>query len=358
VTFSPAAQKFFMKKINGNIYNFLLDNGILNVPPINDNAIIQWGQDQNNIIKHYNSYLTNIILPNSSGPIEKHPYIDLYNNCFNLNNRFLLLGTFPPSTYFNNLGLIGLPNPNIQNKNPLHFFYGNQNNLWKFLFNLNPNQITINSIKENLTKYKISITDVFSFIQRKKMKSSDDSDLKNIILNCSILNIFSNNSSIKTILLTSGKLSTFFKSQTSTLTGLKWILENCESDIEDYKFSGDISGNGVYYSINEINLMNVLNQQDGGLVWWIRKGDKKIKIINLPSPSNRGAAKFLGSNYFKKWVLYKAQTNNIPLPDQLQLRNLKLNYLTSYPNVFVGPPTIQFRNEIYTMALNDTIHLI
>ena len=346
-----------MRKINHGIYNFIA-NSVINTPPLLDNTIRIWGQNNANVINHYNSYLANVVAPNSPGPIEKHPYIDLYKEVFNLQNKFLILGTFPPSSYFNNLGLIGLPNPNIQPNNPVHFFYGNQNNLWKFLFNLNPDDITINNIKENLTKNNISITDVFSFVQRKKMISSNDTDLKNIVLNCSILDIFNKSSSIKTVLLTSGNLSTFFKTQTSTLTGFKWILEDCETNIEDFKFSGDISGNGLYYPVNEINLINVLNQQNGGIVWWVKKGDKKIKFVNLPSPSNIGAARIPGSIFFKRWVLYKAGINAIPLPNKLQMKNLKLNYFPLYPNVFVGPPTIQFRKEIYTMVLNETIQLV
>ena len=347
-----------MRKIIHIIYNFLNANIVINVPLLNDNSVRMWGQNQNNVIEHYNSYLANVVVPNSPGPIEKHPYIDLYKDFFNLNSKFLILGTFPPSSYFNNLGLIGLPNPNIQPNNPVHFFYGNQNNLWKFLFNLNPDDITVNSIKENLTLNNISITDVFSFIQRKKMISSNDSDLKNIVVNCSILDIFNNDSSIDTVLLTSGKLSTFFNNQTNTLSGIKWILEDCGSKIDNFKFSGDISGNGIYYSINEINLVNVINQQNGGIVWWIKKGDKKIKFVNLPSPSNIGAARIPGTAYFKRWVLYKAQINAIPLPNQQQLQNLVLNYFPLYPNVFVGPPTIQFRKEVYSMVLNNTINLI
>jgi hypothetical protein len=347
-----------MRKINQGIYNFLNVSAVFNTPLLNDNSIRIWGQNHINVIQHYNSYLTNVNAPNSPGPIEKHPYIELYDDFFNLQNKFLILGTFPPSSYFNNLGLNGLPNPNIQPNNPVHFFYGNQNNLWNFLFNINPVNITINQIKENLIHNNISITDVFSFIQRKSMINSDDSNLKNLVLNCRVLEIFDQGSSIETILLTSGKLATFFNAQTSTLTGLKWILEDCGSNIEDFKFSGDITGNGLYYPINEVNLINVLNQQDNGIVWWIKKGDKKIKVINLPSPSNIGAARLPGSIYFSKWVLYKATVNNIPLPNQVQLQNLILNYLPLYPNIFVGPPTIQFRREIYTMALNNTIQLI
>ena len=311
-----------------------------------------------NVLEHCNSYLANVVIPNSTGPIEKHPYIDLHKDFFNLKNKFLILGTFPPSSYFNNLGLIGLTNPNIQPNKPVHFFYVNQNNLWKLLFNLNINQVNVDNIKINLSKYEISITDVFSYAQRKKMISSDDSNLKNLVLNCNITNIFEKDSLIETVILTSGKLASFFNNQVNTISGIRWILEDCSEDLNDFEFSGDISGNGIYFPINIVNLKKVLTQQNEGIVWWIKKDDKKIKIVILPSPSNIGAARLPSSKYFKRWVLYKATLNNIPLPNQIQLQRVVSNYFPIYPNIFLPQPTNQFRSEIYNMVLNNTIHLI
>ena len=69
-----------MRKIIHIIYNFLNANIVINVPLLNDNSVRMWGQNQNNIIEHYNSYLANVVVPNSPGPIEKHPYIDLYKD--------------------------------------------------------------------------------------------------------------------------------------------------------------------------------------------------------------------------------------------------------------------------------------
>lgn len=87
-----------MRKQDANLYNFLIVNGVLNTPPLNDQAIRNWGINLVNVYEHYSSYLLNIQAPNSPGPIEKHPYIELYQADCNLQREILLLGTFPPSS--------------------------------------------------------------------------------------------------------------------------------------------------------------------------------------------------------------------------------------------------------------------
>ena len=152
-----------MKKLNIEIFEFLNVNNVINGFELNENSIRNWGEDYQNILNHYNLYLQNVIDGNSPGPFEKHPYIELYNDeCFNLSNRFLILGTFPPSTYFNNLALEGLPNPNINNNIPFNFFYGNLNELWRLLFDLEPVGITPEILLKNLSNHSISITDVLN----------------------------------------------------------------------------------------------------------------------------------------------------------------------------------------------------
>ena len=347
-----------MKKMNFNIYDSLQNNHINNIPILNDDHIIMWGQNNENIIEHCNSYLQTILMPNSHGPIEKHPYIDFYENYFNLNNRFLLLGTFPPSSYFNNqIGLMGLPNPNLQNNIPLNFYYGNENNLWKFLFNLQQEEITVNSIIHQLNLYNISITDVFYYVQRAKMISPNDQDLKNLVLNKKIINIFNENSQISTILFTSGSLEKIFKESTSTLVGFRWLLSEYLENFDALEFSGDITGEGVFYPFNIMNINDVVLQQNGGIVWWIRLGTKKIKMINLPSPSAAAQIRMPNSNFFKKWVYYKANENDIPLPNNEQQQNL-IEFTQLFPNIYSNSPTIKYREDIYFMALNNILDLI
>ena len=91
-----------MKRINHRLYDLLIQSRLKSTPNLNDNDIRIWGQQINNVLLHYNSYLANCRSPNSFGPIEKHPYVDTYAKDFDLSRKFLLLGTFPPSSYFNN----------------------------------------------------------------------------------------------------------------------------------------------------------------------------------------------------------------------------------------------------------------
>jgi hypothetical protein len=344
-----------MRKQDLKLYNFLIANEILNTPRLNDIDIRNWGVNWNHVYKHYSSYLLNIQEPNSAGPIEKHPYIELYAADCDFQKETLLLGTFPPSSYINNLPVDNLPNPNIQNNNPTHYFYGNMNDLWFYLFGLNGGAGTIQTIQESLNTHSLSISDVFAFVQRKKMINAFDSEYKNIILNCNLKGLFYPESKINTILFTSGNLNSFLSNTTSTLTGFRWILEDCCEGLNNFTISGDISGNGQYYPINALGIQNSITQQNDGIVWWLKSRTKKIRIINLPSPAPMAAHQMIGSSFFKKWINFKATANVIP---PLVFGANVNEYLNLFPETFTAPYTKQYRREIYQMVLSNTIHLI
>ena len=344
-----------MRKQDRNIYNYLVVNGILNTPPLNDQFIRTWGLNLINVYQHYDSYLLNIQAPNSPGPTEKHPYIELYQADFDLQREMLLLGTFPPSSYFNNLPLVNLPNPNLQNNNPTNYFYGNMNDLWYYLFGLNGAGLTIPNFQASLNANRISISDVFSYVQRKKMISAFDNEYRNIVLNCKLKEVFNSESKVNTILFTSGNLNSFLSNTTSTLTGFRWILEDCCNGLTKFQISGDISGNGQYFPINTLGIQNALIQQNNGIVWWLKSGAKKIRIINLPSPAPMAAQQMINSSFFKKWLNYKAAINNIVT---LGVGAEVKQYLNAFPVIFNEPYTKQYRREIYQMVLNNNIHLI
>jgi hypothetical protein len=344
-----------MNKQDINLYNLLVANGVLNTPPLNDLSVRTWGANLININGHYSSYLLNILQPNSHGPIEKHPYIDLYSADCNFQREILLLGTFPPSSYINNLPVNNLPNPNIQNNNPTHYFYGNMNDLWFYLFGLNGEAITIPNIQAQLNANNISISDVFSYVQRNKMISAFDSEYRNIVSNCNIEKVFHFESNIHTILLTSGSLNSFLTNTTSTLTGLMWVLQDCLGGLNNFSITGDKLGNGPYYPLNNQGIQNAINQQDNGIIWWLKSEKKKIRIINLPSPAPTASRQMKKSPYFKKWLNYKANLNLIP---PIAVNANVNNYLNNYPGVFNAPYTKQYRQEVYQMVLNNTIQLI
>lgn len=344
-----------MRKQDRNIYNFLVVNEILDTPPLNDQFIRNLGLNLINVYQHYDSYLLNIQAPNSPGPIEKHPYIDLYQADCDFQRETLLLGTFPPSSYFNNLPLVNLPNPNVQNNNPTHYFYGNMNDLWYYLFGLNGGGLTIPTFQASLDANGISISDVFSYVQRKNMINAFDSEYRNIVPNCKLKEVFNPESNINTILFTSGSLNSFLSNTTSTLTGFRWILEDCCNGLNKFQISGDISGNGEYFPINSLGIQNAIIQQNNGIIWWLKSESKKIRIINLPSPAPMAAQQMINSAFFKKWINYKAAINNIaPLGVGA---NVNL-YLNAFPHIFNVPYTKQYRREIYQMVLLNTIHLI
>jgi hypothetical protein len=345
-----------MRKMSQRLYNFLINNGIANTPVCTDQAFRTWGEDINNVYEHLDSYLGLIHEPNSPGPIEKHPYIDLYAADFDFQRNTILLGTFPPSSYLNNLPLNNLPNPNVQNNNPTHFFYGNMNSLWNYLFPGIQGNIAIPFLQQQLALHDISISDVFSFVQRKNMRSAADSDLKNIVVNCKLSRLFDSSSSIETVLFTSGSLNSFLSNSVSTLTGFRWVLEDCCGGLDAFTISGDISGNGPYYPINNAGLQMAVQQQEGGIVWWLKSENKTIRIINLPSPAGAAAIQMFNSSFFRKWINYKANLLGLP---QLQIgQNVRQYLIINHQLIANGSPTTQYRQEVYEMVLNNTIHLI
>jgi hypothetical protein len=342
-----------MRRINNDLYNFLIHNDIANTPQFNDANILQWGNQNQNVIQHYNSYLANIQVGGESGPIEKHPYFDNHADDFDLSRKFLVLGTFPPSSYFNNLDLAGLPNPNIQNNNPFNYYYGNTADFWVFLFGEIPEDI--DDLKHQLLQNGVSISDVFKYIQRKKMNNAADNNLYNIVLNCDVKRIFSNDSKISTLLFTSGNLSKLLNNQPSALAGFRWILEDCMGGLLNFEISGSFNGDGPYYPINNEGLNNAEIQQNGGIVWWLKNKDKKIRIINLPSPSRNSFRQDPRTSFYFKYIHYMALLYNVPPPQNNQ--NLR-NYTDQHFQIFTNTPSLKYRNVVYQKVLNDTLNEI
>jgi len=89
-----------MRKQDRNIYNFLVVNGILNTPLLNDQFISPWGHNLINVYQHYDSFSLNVQAPNSPGPIEKHPYIELYHADCDLQRECFCWVPFLPSSLF------------------------------------------------------------------------------------------------------------------------------------------------------------------------------------------------------------------------------------------------------------------
>jgi hypothetical protein len=210
------------------------------------------------------------------------------------------------------------------------------NSFWNYLFSTNQANITIPYLQQQLRNYDISISDVFAFVQRKVMINPNDKNYFNIVPNCMISRVFDESSSIDTILFTSGSLNSFLSNSVSTLTGFRWILEDCCGGLDAFTISGDISGKGPYYPINNASLQMAVQQQEGGIVWWLKSENKTIRIINLPSPAGQAAIPMVRSPFYHRWLNYKANRNE-PI---------------------LNPPTVQYRQEVYQMVLNNTIHLI
>lgn len=355
-----------MKRVNPQIFNQLLQAGIANCPALlNKNSVLQWsnnGTINQNVVEHLNSYLVNpnFIQQNQPGTYEIHPYLAREEEHFDLNKRYLLLGTFPPNSYIRNIHGIVAPilNPNVGPNPNVDFFYGNVGTLWN-CFGLG-NAPTVNTIKIFLDRNGISVSDVVLGAQRDKFTSANDTSLYNIVLNDHLREIFSPISNIETILFTSGNLAALtlmlngnlnFNNGITTLKGFIGILIDNQINFE---ISGDVTGNGQYYPFNNIGIQAAVAQQNGHIIWWLKTNNKKIRIINLPSPAGNANQQIPGAPLFFRWVTWMAIQHNIAPPVFGQ--NLMHDYLLQH-NIFIQPYTTQYKQHIYSLALNDLITL-
>ncbi len=352
-----------MKRIDNKIYEVLKSKEIANTPELISDTIQKWGNNNKNVREHHESYFHKIKKEGSCGPIEKHPYIEKYVEDFDLSRKILLLGTFPPNSYMNNLELSNLPNPNVQSHKPIDFFYGNMPALWYYLFGLNNEQITVENIREKLSDLKMSITDVFAFVQRSIMKDGDDNQYVNIVLNSKVMDVFKESSKIDTIITTSGGLINLLtvhrkRSPPSTLNGFYWIIKTHFDTLSKIQISGQIDGKGDYFSFDKLGIENAVKQQNAGIIWWLKYGNKRIKVANLPSPSGARSRSIPRSIFYKKWVNFVAEKNGIPLPNMEELKKLREQYFPKHSKVFSSTPTNQYRKDVYSKVLNNTIHEI
>jgi hypothetical protein len=324
---------------------------------LTDVSILGWsnsGQINANVLDHLHSYLQNP--PALHGPYEIHPYIHREAAQYNIGRKFLLLGTFPPNSYLRNLPrLTAVANAHPQvGVGTIDYYYGNTGNLWDF-FGV-PGQITAAAIRVFLTQSNIAISDVCIGLQRDIFSSPADARLFNILPNTLLCGILEPASTIETILFTSGSLASVqvdaagnidvnANNNVNTLNIFLHILKNnCRCAMTA---SGQVDGNGHYYPLNNAGQNAAVLDQDGHIIWYLRIGQTTFRIINLPTPAT--ALGMIRIPFFWRWVAYKAVQNGLPVPP---IANL-VEYMLQHPNVFQGPPTIQYRTEIYDMAIHN-----
>jgi hypothetical protein len=351
-----------MFRVNNQLWAQLGALGLANVPANNDAAILAWsggGTINQNVISHLSSYL--ILHPQVPGPYEIHPYIFREIAHFDFSRKYLLLGTFPPNSYLNNilpLAALAAANMNVPPAPVVDFYYGNKANLWNY-FGINP--VTVPNIHGFLTDNSISISDVILGTQRKVFNSATDSQLYNILPNTAFCHLLSSNSKVETVLFTSGRISGILFDNNgnvkidntippSTLrTFFKILKEQCGHELE---ICGDPLGAGPFYPLNAQGVLNAAADQQGNVVSYISSGGKIIRLINLPNPAV--AIGHMRSPLFLKWLQYKATISGLPAPPAGNWQA----YMQLFPNIFWQNYPNQYRSEIYQMAIHNLATLL
>lgn len=334
-----------MKNEQRQRWQQLVNQNIVSTPYLLDEAIRQWGEVAQNVINHRDSY--NNIFNGGAGPIEKHPYIETYADDFAIRKRDkLILGPFP-SRYGHQVDI--------------DYYFGDNPDIWYYFFgidNINLENNAINYVRTILQDEGIAITDVFQFVQRRNLAAVAVQNHGNLVLNSDVSKVLKHGSKVKTIFLLSGDLSSLVEPEETnvdTTKGFYWILQE-EKMLKECTISGDVTGNGAFHPFNVEGINAAIQQQNNGIIWWIKYKNKKVKIVNLPNPSPGAAMQMINvGGFFEKWVVYKAEQDpNIPIPNQAQLLNLN-GYMNDYPGVFEPAPTRQYRREVYQMALNGAL---
>ena len=345
-----------MFRINQSLASML--SSIEHAPTaLSNQSILDWsegGQINQNVIDHLSSYFRKETA--ESGPYEIHPFIYREAAQFDLSRRYLLLGTFPPATYIRNipqLSGVAAADPDVRPAPSVDFYFGETTSLWH-MFGLPSVQLTRAMIDDFLKDRSIAVTDVILGAQRMMFHDIRDMSLFNILPNHQLCKLFSDNSAIETILFTSGNLAGVplttsghisLNMPNTVRVFLKTLIEICTH--EQLYVSGKPDGSGTFYRFGPKGLAHAVSDQDNHLIWYLRFGDKVLRMVSLPSPAT--PATLPETPFFRRWLQYKAKKAGIQSPAK---KDDLLEYMTAYPDVFVHPYMTQYRSEIYQMAID------
>lgn len=330
-------------------WNQLVNQNVVSTPYLKDEAIRQWGKVAQNVINHRESYKKTF--GGTAGPIEQHPYIRQFEEDFDIRREKLIIGPFPAR---------------YNDKVNIDYYFGDSIDVWYYFFGIEDLQNAINPvelIRNTLVERSISITDVFEYIQRQGPEEGNVGNHGNLVLNTEIRRALSHGSGVKTIFLLSGELNSLTdvgEGNVNTTKGVYWVLQE-ENKLDKYFISGEITGNDdSFHHFNNEGIKAAVAQQNGGIIWWIKYGKKKVKMISLPNPSPGAAINGMieYGGFFERWVSYKAIYEGIPAPNEIEWPALN-DYVAHYPAVF-GEKAITklYRREVYQMALAGTLHEI
>jgi len=282
--------------------------------------------------------------------IEWHPYI----NDSSLNERILLLGTFPPPSYL--IPKYGWDeNPKLKlikigSKPEVDYFYGNMSSLWKIL-NIDidglDNLKKRDKIIKELKNKGIGISDIILACQRKHLsnseKRSSDNNLLNIVPNFDVINKIFDSKKIERIVFTSAN----------------WDMQK-KGKIDDKKSTMGYFLKSIYQSFQmEIKLNNIwINPID------LCNEDTKHRLY-LKYRNQDKVLKFKAPNFLEIRIHHKGQSKNLiliglPSPSRAANTNLKntayfklwKKYTENKKRVFNKE---NYRTELYRLAFSNSL---
>lgn len=269
-------------------------------------------------------------------PLEKHPYLDA--NPIDYARRFLIIGTFPPFSYFANnvigngitrlLNTYNNPLGGLPAIMPIPFFYGNVGSFWNYLPGWGAMPVTPANCIAWLTANNTSITDIIKYCQRRDLRDTSDSGLYNIIPNYELMaSITQPNSRIETLVFTSGKPNNNYLNNNNNSTFSLYIKTLIEMGIP-FGFSNWGGVAPILPVIGGGPIAPIVNKA----LFTMNINGRNFNVVLLPSPSG-SASRSMDNHPFAS--------------------NFRLNTPVGLP--LLTPPalrngqgwTIRFRRDIY-----------
>lgn len=255
-------------------------------------------------------------------PFEWHPYIEESR----LNERILLLGTFPPPSYliekYNWDQSPKLKSIDIGSEPEINYFYGNMASLWKIL-NIDLNDLDKLKKKDKiiaeLKNKGVGISDIILSCQRliiHKKERSNDTNLFNIVPNLKLIQEIIESKKLERILFTStGWDIGVFKNKKiiNADSNTMGIFLKSLSQFYAIEISFNDSWIALKDLIREEHSVRYPNEEGEVLFKGpnfmkirIHKGGlrKELNLIGLPSPSALSNLGLEDQVYFKLWKKY------------------------------------------------------
>lgn len=270
----------------------------------------------------------NCFQPTQPHPQEIHPYLK-YRNKMLKKPKGYIIGTFPPSSYLRNKPLkdgaindqcLKVKGISVQKKPQLDFYHGNKASFWELL---GIEKIEVKEILNFLESKKWVYSDIIYSCSRKNIKSSNDSDLLNIVPNFDLIDeILKREDSPKLWFNTSGTfnqggINVYKTGENKGYVNIKparsyeLFLRSLQN--LGHKLKVRLNENDKWIDVNDTNSDQLKTNFRYIISHQLMVSDNKTyNIITGPSPSGQARITIRSNVNFQNWTKNQPHENQKP----------------------------------------------